>query len=390
MEKQNILYILICFTLLFTSCKLSSGQEKKQTEENKKYSAFHPGEIWRDMEGAHINAHGGGIYYEDSTGTYYWYGEHKGKGSTAQVGINVYSSTDLYNWKKEGVALAVEKNHDSEITTGSVMERPKVIYNEKTEKYIMWFHLELKGQGYSAARTGLAVSDTPTSPFKYIRSYRPNAGEWPLNYKEEWKESLDGGDPEEWWTPKWHKALNEGMFVRRDFQEGQMARDMTVYVDKDGTAYHIHSSEENQTLHISELTDDYLNFTGKWKRVQVGGQNEAPAIFEKEGKYYMITSGLTGWDPNPARSFVADSIMGKWTALGNPAKGEDADKTFYSQSTFILPAQGKEDAFIFMADRWNPDNHIDGRYIWLPIEWENGKPVIRWKSEWDLSFFEDN
>lgn len=349
------------------------------------YDSFSPGEIWKDTDGTHINAHGGGFLFMD--GTYYWYGEHKGKSSKAKVGIMVYTSDDLYNWKNEGVALSVSKDPDSEITSGSVMERPKVVYNNKTEKYVMWFHLELKGQGYSAARTGVAVSDNPTGPFTYLKSYRPNAGKWPQNFKEEWKEIPDGGDPEKWWTPKWEKALMEGMFVRRDFEKGQMSRDMTIYVDNDGTAYQITSSEENQTLHISELTDDYLGFTGKWTRVQPGGQNEAPAIFEKDGTYYMITSGLTGWDPNAARSFKAKSVMGPWEKLGNPAQGKDADKTFHSQSTYILPIQGKKDAFIFMADRWNPENHIDGRYIWLPIEWENDKPVIRWKDKLDLSFF---
>ncbi|MEH6408314.1 MAG: glycoside hydrolase family 43 protein [Leeuwenhoekiella sp.] len=352
------------------------------------YDSFLPGQIWKDTDGTHVNAHGGGFLYKD--GTYYWYGEHKGKSSLAKVGITVYSSSDLYNWKNEGVALKVSSDPESEITSGSVMERPKVVYNKKTGKYVMWFHLELKGQGYSAARAGIAISDKPTGPFEYLKSYRPNAGEWPENFNDEWKENPEGGDPKKWWTPKWHKALNEGMFVRRDFEKGQMSRDMTIFIDEDGTAYQITSSEENQTLHVSQLTDDYLDFTGKWTRVQVGGQNEGPAIFQKGGTYYMITSGLTGWAPNAARSFKAKSVMGPWEKLGNPAQGTDADKTFNSQSTYILPVQGKKDAFIFMADRWNPKNHIDGRYIWLPIEWKNGNPIINWKDEWDLSFFDNN
>ena len=32
------------------------------------------------------------------------------------------------------------------------MERPKVIYNKQTGKFVMWFHLELKGRGYGPAR----------------------------------------------------------------------------------------------------------------------------------------------------------------------------------------------------------------------------------------------
>lgn len=379
MSKNKAGFILMIFILLIV-------QNVNAQELSYPYKAFHPAAIWQDSDGNHINAHGGGIYFED--GTYYWYGEHKGGDSKAHVGISVYSSKDLYNWKNEGIALAVSKDPDSEITSGSVMERPKVLHNKKTGKYVMWFHLELKGQGYSAARTGVAVCDNPTGPFEYLKSFRPNAGEWPQNFEEDWKREFKKGEIGKWWTDEWKKSLVEGSFVRRDFQKGQMSRDMTVFVDDDGTAYHIHSSEENQTLHISELTQDYLGFTGKWGRIQVAGQNEAPAIFKKDGIYYMITSGLTGWDPNAARSFRAKNIMGPWEPLGNPARGEDADKTFHSQSTFILPVHGKEDAFIFMADRWKPQNHIDGRYIWLPIEWEAGKLILQWYDEWDLSFFE--
>lgn len=74
----------------------------------------------------------------------------------------------------------------------------------------------------------------------------------------------------------------------------------------------------------------------------------------------MITSGCTGWDPNPARSAVADSIWGPWHELGDPSQGtsEENAVTFWSQSTFVLPVQGKRDAFIFMADRWRPQNAI--------------------------------
>ena len=53
-----------------------------------KHTSFRPGEIWTDNNGAHINAHGGGILYDK--GTYYWYGEHKVEGDAgnyAQVEI---------------------------------------------------------------------------------------------------------------------------------------------------------------------------------------------------------------------------------------------------------------------------------------------------------------
>ena len=121
-----------------------------------------------------------------------------------------------------------------------------------------------------------------------------------------------------------------------------MARDMTLFVDDDGKAYHIYASEENQTLQIAELTDDYTAHSGRYVRAFVGRSMEAPAIFKHDGKYYLMMSGCTGWAPNAARSAVADSVMGEWTELGNPCVGDDADKTFHSQSTYMLPVEGSD------------------------------------------------
>lgn len=74
-------------------------------------------------------------------------------------------------------------------------------------------------------------------------------------------------------------------------------------------------------------------------------------------------SGCTGWRPNEARSAVALSIWGPWTELGNSCVDERKELTYRSQSTYVLPVAGKKDAFIYMGDRWTPDNAIDGRYF---------------------------
>lgn len=363
------------------------GQDIKQSQLN----AFYPGKPWPDSDGIHINAHGGGVLYYK--GIYYWYGEHKiaGRlGNSAQVGVSCYSSVNLNTWKNEGIALKVNNDPNSDIQKGNVIERPKVVFNEKTKKFVMWFHLELKGQGYSAARTGVAKADKPEGPYTYIQSFRPNAGVWPLNFPEEWKKTVPGEDTLTWWTPGWRKALTEGLFVRRDFDKGQMSRDMTVFVDDDGKAYHIHSAEENLSLHISELSDDYLSFTGKWAWVFPGGHNEAPAICKYNGRYYMITSGCTGWAPNAARSAVSNSMLGPWDSLGNPCIGKDSDLTFHSQSTHIIKLEGVNNGYIFMADRWTPSNPIDGGYIWLPLLFEKDKPVLQWYDKWDFNIFKNN
>ena len=117
----------------------------------------------------------------------------------------------------------------------------------------MWFHLELKGKGYEAARAGVAVSDSPTGPYCFVSSSRVCPGIFPLNMTEEERDMQWNMEQfEEWWTPEWREAVNKGLFVKRDLEGGQMSRDMTLYVDDDGIAYHIYSSEENLTLQIAE------------------------------------------------------------------------------------------------------------------------------------------
>ena len=353
------------------------------------YSQFNPGELWLDNNGVHINAHGGGfLFYED---TYYWFGEHKisgESGNKAMVGVHAYSSTDLYNWKDEGIALKMLDDTLSMLQKGSILERPKVIYNKKTNKFVMWFHHELKDQGYKAALTGVAVSDHVTGPYVYINSFRIHPNVLPLNFSEEQFSNVEIIKKRE--GENWEQKVIDGGYFKRDFETGQMSRDMTLFVDDDEAAYHITASEENQTLLISKLSNDYLSLTNQYIRVFPSGRNEAPAVFKKDGKYFMFSSGLTGWKPNPAKLAVSNSMMGDWKFLDNPCRGteEENKTTFWSQSTYVLPVSGKKDAFIFIADRWRPENAIDGRYIWLPIEFENETPVLKWYSSWDLSFFE--
>ena len=365
-----------------------------------------PGADWRDTDGEILNAHGAGVLIHD--GAYWLFGEHKTAGSNgnkANVGVRAYRSTDFVNWENMGVALAVigegEPGYEtSDIPKGCVIERPKVVYNERTGLFVMWFHLELKGQGYTAARYGVAVATRPEGPYAFVRSGRVNAGVMPMNADAALVSLVERAQAgEETWPGDGGSKLEKtrSLFAR-DFAGGQMARDQTVFVDDDGTAYHIFASEENFTLHIAELDPSYTMHTGRYTRVLEAGHREAPAIAKRGDTYYLFTSGCTGWRSNPASYSVANSVFGPWRQVSNPCVGETPEGwgpgvTFDSQSTFVVEIMGKDDAFVFMADRWRPKNPIDGRYVWLPIEWRASgdgadEPVIRWRDSWDLSVFD--
>ena len=302
---------------------------------------INPGVLWNDIDGNPINAHGGCVIFEN--GTYYWFGEDRT--GFVSNGVSCYQSTDLYNWKRLGLSLKTsgEPQEDlNDISHGRLFERPKVIYNPKTKKFVMWAHVE--SADYSKACAGVAISDSPTGEFTYLGSFRPN---------------------------------------------GAMSRDQTVFVDDDGRAYHFYSSENNATLYISELTDDYQRPSGRYTRNFVKESREAPAVFKRNGKYYMLSSGCTGWDPNQAELAVADSIMGEWKTIGNPCTGTDADKTFYAQSTYVQKVMGKKDMYIAMFDRWNKKDLENSRYVWLPFSFEGDKITIPWRDKWNFDSFAD-
>jgi hypothetical protein len=347
--NKMIRHTLIAFTTALLLAPLTGLYAAEATGSSAKNAEFMPGEIWLDTAGKPINAHGGGMLYHD--GIYYWYGENKEgrtwlpestkawEGYRVDVtGIHCYSSKDLLNWNDEGLVLkAVADNPAHDLHPSKVCERPKVVFNPRTKKFVMWLHID--SEDYKAARAGVAIADKPTGPFTYIESVRP---------------------------------------------EGQFSRDQTLFQDEDGKAYRIYSSENNNTTYISLLTDDYLKHSGKFARVFENRQMEAQVVFKHAGKYWFIASGCTGWDPNPARSAVADSIWGPWTELGNPCRGAKAEGTFGGQSTFVFPVVGKTDSFVFMADRWNKNNLQDSRYVWLPLQFTEKGFEVPWCNAWSL------
>ena len=325
----------------------------KPTDNNE---GFKPGLLWPDNEGIHINAHGGGvIFFADH---YYWFGEHKRPGrSESQMaggGVHCYSSTNLYSWKDEGLVLAVdEKYPQSDITAGCILERPKVIYNEATKTFVMFFKSYPKGKGYEFGYVGVATAPRPNGPFTYRHRF------------------LGCGSP-------------------------NGSGDFAIVRDRDGAIYHLAVRKPDKVLCAGRLRDDYLFPAGEYRPVAgIEHHTEAPAIVTRPEGFYLFGSGSTGWQPNAARAFFSTHLIGPYRPLDNPCEGVNPhnglglDKTFGGQISFVIPVAGKTNAYVAMFDLWKPEAPVNGLYVWLPLQFDSGKPTIRWHSDWKLETLSD-
>lgn len=295
------------------------------------------GTLWTDVDGNPIQAHGGMILKHQER--WYWYGEHKGAPNCPDsrrvdvIGISCYSSDDLIHWNYEGLVLEADREDpEHPLYYKKVCERPKVIYCEKTGKFVLLMHLD--HADYTYAAVGIAVSESPTGPFTLVNVKQPN--------------KLD-------------------------------VRDMTVYQEEDGTAYLFHSTHWNRTMGISRLTEDYTDVDGYYTFAYQDQSREAPAICKHNGLYYMVTSGCTGWRPNSALYATAKYITGPWVLVDNPCEGPDYRKTFNGQSTYIFEHNGQK---YLMLDHWKPYDLQHSGYSFLPVEFDGeGHMTVRWCDE---------
>jgi hypothetical protein len=298
---------------------------------------IHPGELWPDDRGQHIQAHGGGII--ELGNTFYWFGEDRGKELDPQKRyVGCYSSEDLVHWKfrNQVVQLADPENFGSRW----VLERPKVFFNQKTGKYVMYFHVDgpampAGNRGYELARVGIAVCDTVDGQYQYLRSFRPLQNQ---------------------------------------------SRDLGQFIDDDGSAYLI-SEDRPKGFHIYKLTDDYLDI--ETDVCLIPQHLEGGAIVHYDGLYYVLGSELTSWNPNPNKYATARSLAGPWSEFKNVAPPET--KTYGSQSTMLLKVVGtRNTSVIFLGDMWNPQAQWNSRYLWMPLQIGGGKMALPEPHNWSI------
>ncbi len=348
------------------------------------YNSFHPGKVWLDTDGKRIHAHGGSVLHEN--GYYYWYGENKEFTDPDKKiwhwGVKCYRSADLYNWEDMGIIIPPEtEDENSSLHPSACMDRPHIIYNKQTKKYVCWLKIQNRDRTQTCT---ILTADSILGPYTKVRDrYRPLG--------------MDAGD-----------------------------FDLTVAPD--GKAYYYFERVHSENI-CADLTDDYTAVTGYYTthfpKPYPPYVREATAHFIRKRKHYLFTSGTTGYLPNPSEIAMADTYHGPFTVLGDPHRGDDSQTSFHSQISCVFKVEGKKDLYIACADRWLPhameleypfyrDAYVSmfdselrdeellqkfykaapkydtsvADYVWLPIRFDGEMPYIEWHDEWKIEDFE--
>ncbi len=362
------------------------------------YHSIRPGKPWLDTDGKRIQAHGGSVIQID--GIYYFYGENKektdGKNGIWTYGVRAYASRDLYNWEDKG--LIIPPNLDDESSSlhpTAQMDRPHIIYNNTTRQYVCW--MKIMHKDGTQTETIMTANDF-LGPYTLVRE-----GLKPLNMS---------------------------------------AGDFDLVVAPDGKAYYYFERVHSETI-CADLTADYTDVTGYYSthfpRKSPPYVREATAHFFRRGRHYLVTSGTTGYLPNPSEVAVADTWHGPFTVLGEPHPADPSRTSFHSQISSVFKVPGKKDLYIACADRWMPqamdmqyeqyarlfeilfnpeidreeaekvlaenqhqlqdieNNTSIADYVWLPLRFVDpsdehplGMVMIDWLDEWRIEDFEDS
>lgn len=349
-------------------------------------TSIRPGQVWLDTEGKRIQAHGASMFTQNDT--FYWYGENKefttpGSGIW-HYGIRCYSSQDLYNWKDEGIIVKPDlEDKTSPLHPSSYMDRPHILYNENTKKYVCW--VKFAGGNEDEHFFTILIAEQLLGPYE--------------------------------------------MAVKSLFPMGSTVGDYDLKMDPETKKAYLFAETDVNKVTSYTLTDDYLGVCEEKHEHLINRYREGITHFVRNGKHYLITSGRTGYIPNPSETAVSDHWHGPYEVQGNPHVNDVDQASFNSQISCIFKHPKVDDLYIAMADRWVPDFHVGAGvstkiwgiivsifkknpvpkedmewfnalpmmdnvdtsiadYVWLPLRFEGDRVCIDWKSEWKIEEME--
>ena len=319
---------------------------------------FYPGKPWMDTQGKLIQAHGGSVLYHK--GNYYWYGEDKSNyvpgGKNWHNGVRCYRSKDLYAWTDMGTILYPATSPHDTMHPHRIMDRPHVVYNARTKLFVMWVKFAGTNEDpfdWMTQYMGVATSPTMDGPFTMVHTIRPLG--------------VETGDFDLW--------IDE----------------------RDGKGYFIADRVHTELL-IADLTDDYLNVTGYYSshcpRLEPPLAREAPCFFKREDSYHLISSGTTGYNPNPTEAMVSTLPHGPYTLQGSFCIDDKNMTSFDCQFSSVFKHPTRYGLYIAIGDRWMAKTSVingkeeaetsEATYVWLPIRFLDNRPFVEWRDEWSL------
>jgi len=202
---------------------------------------------------------------------YLYAGEDAGDGKFYDIpNWTVFSTKDLVNWKEYDITLSdsdfswAKKDHSS--WAAQVIER-----NGKFYWYICTDHDSIRGKAI-----GVAVSDSPTGPFK---------------------DALG-------------EALITNDMTTKYTDIGWDDIDPTVWIEEDGQAYLIWG---NTQCYYAKLKENMIELDGPIKTIDLPHFTEAPWIHKRGDWYYL--SYAYGW-PEKTAYAMSKSIEGPWEFKG--------------------------------------------------------------------------
>jgi len=289
------------------------------------------GKLWKTTTGATVQAHAPGFVRVGDI----WYMCGENRTSQWNPDVNLYSSTDLKTWKFEKNIIQNGVT-TSELGRSRMIERPKLLYNAKTGKYVVWCHYE--SGNYGASEAACFECDSVNGAYKYVWSGRP------LSIK---------------------------------------SRDCNVFQDTDGTAYFISTTEENQHLGLFRLSDDYHEAV-EHTQLFSWQSREAPAIVKMpNGRYFMFSSACSGWDPNQCKMSYTNNLKSGWTSLVNVGNNIAYD----TQAAAILEIKGtKATTYLYVGDRWQDPGLPESKIIIFPISFNGTSCTFKYHERFDINF----
>ena len=325
-KLKNVVVTAVALMLLLGTVSMAAGGTI-QTNIN--------GIPWYDTANNTIDAHG--MSFIEADGYYYMFGTERENDTGAYDNIfrsiKCYRSTDLVDWEYRGEVLDTTDLPDG--SAGGTGSRPSVIYNESTGKYVMYMKRKVNGTKYAA----IATSNTVDGHYTFESYLTPWGGE---------------------------------------------CADMSLFKNDDGKAYLVYAESINRGGHsgrsicVDELSSDYLSSVDGWR---IAEGREAPVMFKSNGTYYVLSSGVTGWNANQMKYVSSSDIKTGWSGFSKVGNST----TFESQPCDVLPIHGSTTTTnIYIGDRHDSNYLGDSTYVWLPIEFSGSSLVMDYHNSFEI------